>query len=171
MQQVILSPELHRTQAVTVAAPPEGTRTLTGRDLNAKQRMAVAQATRPLPGGESGATVTLIQGPPGTGKTHTSVEIVYRWLSEMRDASSRRGILPPSVVSAIPPRPFACAPSGERETFGREIELSQLWGGVVGPASGLYGPYRVRSDVRAGSSGVGLPLWELRDIAPWTHPY
>jgi hypothetical protein len=57
MQQVILSPEMHRTQAVTVLAPPEGTRTLTGRELNAKQRMAVAQATRPLPGGEAGATV------------------------------------------------------------------------------------------------------------------
>jgi hypothetical protein len=114
--QVILSPDLHRTQAVTVQAPPEGTRTLTGRDLNTKQRMAVAQATRPLPGGESGATVTLIQGPPGTGKTHTSVEIVYRWLSEMRDASSRRGILPPSVVWAEPPCPFACAPRGETST-------------------------------------------------------
>jgi hypothetical protein len=114
---VILSPELHRTQAVTVQAPPEGTPTLTGRHLNAKQRMAVAQATRPLPGGESGATVTLIQGPPGTGKTHTSVEIVYRWLSEMRDASSRRGILPPSVVRTAPPCPFAYASRGGRETL------------------------------------------------------
>jgi hypothetical protein len=41
--------------------------------------------------------VTLIQGPPGTGKTHTSVEIVYRWLQEMRDAAGRRGILPPTA--------------------------------------------------------------------------
>jgi hypothetical protein len=115
--QVILSPELHRTQAVTVQAPPEGTPTLTGRDLNAKQRMAVAQATRPLPGGESGATVTLIQGPPGTGKTHTSVEIVYRWLSEMRDASRRRGILPPSMVRTEPPCPFSHASRGTREAL------------------------------------------------------
>eukprot|EP00976_Prorocentrum_cordatum_P117064 1196251-Prorocentrum_minimum.AAC.5 len=78
MQSVLLNPQRDASQAGARVVPVIGN-TLTGRELNEKQRTAVAQATRPLRTLHD-CTVTLIQGPPGTGKTHTSVEIVYRWL-------------------------------------------------------------------------------------------
>ncbi|KAK3256661.1 hypothetical protein CYMTET_34212 [Cymbomonas tetramitiformis] len=85
MQRLLLSPA-----RVNPSPPPlplhragvDGTL----QSFNEAQQAAVSQATAGLTSTES--SVTLIQGPPGTGKTHTSVEIVCRWLSEMAASAS-----------------------------------------------------------------------------------